>query len=705
MIRNWIFSLIFVMLVLGIKAQPMMVKDIYPDIDASIDIWLYDHPSDAQAGINGIYYFAADDGIHGIELWKSDGTESGTVMVKDINPDGSAAPAMYHVLNDLLYFVANDGTHGEEIWRSDGTEAGTYMLKDVAAGTTSGVTEFTEMEVVENFVFFSLDDGVHGNELWRTDGTEAGTILVKDMVEGSAPSTPGHLYNWNGILYYAASSSDDNAGEELYRTDGTEEGTYLLKNIYNGIVGSTPDRFTAAGNFLYFIANDGTHGNELWRTDGTEAGTHLVADIREGIYTPFEYDFELYPIGDQLLFVASLDNDTEADLWVTDGTSEGTQRIYEYSDIVGVFVPTDFQLFQDEVYFIANDVFTEEDGVWKTDGTAEGTQFVTDFTGSTSEEVDLVFLPYEDRLFHVDRRSSNGYELWEIDAETEEATLVEDIYPGFGSSYPGNLIITNDKLFFAADDGLTGAELWVYNLLVEELLVSVEQIAPVLCNGDANAALSVMPSGGVPPYSYNWSDSSVEGANPSGLSAGTYGLTVTDETGTTFETEVVITEPDPLTITLSALEPENNNQQDGTIWINPEGGTAPLDIEWDIEPAPDNPLEIHNLSAGEYTVTITDANGCQIQETYVVDLVLATSEPGAKWLSKAFPNPVKSILQLEIDQQDQLPKHIRIVDAFGKILLELPFTKTIDMSKLPSGSYMLEVIGDNAIQVIPIIKQ
>ena len=691
MINNWIFSLTFVMLTLGINAQPILVKDINPGESTSIDTWFSNRPSDAYAGINEIYYFAADDGIHGIELWKSDGTEAGTVMVKDINPGGSADPTMYHVLNDILYFVANDGTHGEEVWRSDGTEAGTYMLKDVAAGSTSSVTVFTRMEVAGDFVFFSLDDGIHGIELWRTDGTEAGTILLKDMEEGGAPSTPDQLYGWNGILYYTTSESNDDAGREVYRTDGTEAGTYMLKDVYPGSLSSDPNRFTATENTLYFIANDGVHGEELWRTDGTESGTELVIDINENMYVPFDFHFELYPLGDQLLFVASQNSETENDLWITDGTAEGTQMLYDYD-----FPPVGFQIFGDEVYF-----FRSGD-LWKTDGTVEGTMFADSFTGGFFTDGEAKLIPFLDRLMIVANRYSVGLELWESDGSVGGAEIVMDFTPApWESSTPGNLAVVDGILFFAATGEEVGKELWAYSRNLE---ASIEITSPVLCNGDANAALSVISIGGNSPYSYTWSDSSVEGSNPSGLGAGTYGLTVTDEAGTTFETEVIITEPDPLTITLYALEPENNNQQDGIIWINPNGGTSPLSIEWDIEPTPGNPVEMYNLSAGEYTVTITDANGCQIQETYVVDLVLATSAPSVEWLSKVYPNPVESILQLEIDQQDRMPKHIRIVDAYGNILMDQSFAKMIDMSKLPGGSYMLEVIGDNGIQLLPVIK-
>jgi ELWxxDGT repeat protein len=79
-----------------------MVKDIYPE---------------RLTAVNGALFFSGDDGIHGEELWKSDGTEAGTVLVEDINPgSGSSGPGSLTAVNGALFFGANDGVHGGELW-------------------------------------------------------------------------------------------------------------------------------------------------------------------------------------------------------------------------------------------------------------------------------------------------------------------------------------------------------------------------------------------------------------------------------------------------------------------------------------------------------------------------------------------------------------------------------------------------------------
>ena len=134
--------------------------------------------------VGNTLYFEAGDGTNGNELWKSDGTASGTMMVKDIRSGGTGSyPSRLTAVGNTLYFGANDGINGYELWKSDGTASGTVMVKDINSGSMQQFSPLSHSRW--QHPLFPSRRRNQRNELWKSDGTASGTVMVKDIRSGS----------------------------------------------------------------------------------------------------------------------------------------------------------------------------------------------------------------------------------------------------------------------------------------------------------------------------------------------------------------------------------------------------------------------------------------------------------------------------------------------------------------------------------------
>lgn len=360
----------------------------FPETD---DSSYYGGPANLTA-VGDTLFFTADDGRHGEELWRSDGTAGGTVLVKDITKgagddsydDYSYGPSDLTDVGGTLFFSASDDAHGQELWRSDGSTAGTVLVKDVHPGSYDSSAE--ELVGVGDVVFFRARDGVHGQELWRSDGTAAGTSLVKDVRPGAKSGRPTEMVALGDTLFFAAYDVDgtsDEEGRDLWTSDGTEEGTTLVKDFsseeeYYGV-----SDLEVVDDRLFFAAPDESHGLELWSTDGSDAGTVLVKDVRAGEYS--SYPSELTVVGGDLFFVAR-DGVHGREVWRSDGTADGTGLVKDIGPGTRERRPSSLTASGGVLYFSADDRAHGEE-VWRSDGTADGTSMVKDVNLGGSIEV------------------------------------------------------------------------------------------------------------------------------------------------------------------------------------------------------------------------------------------------------------------------------------------------------------------------------
>ncbi len=238
-------------------------------------------------------YFTTYVANVGNELWKTDGTVAGTVMVKDIRL-GTADGGISQMtdVNGTLFFVADNGVNGGELWKSDGTTTGTVMVKDITPGGIYSHTIFSYLTNVNGILYFTKDN----YELWKSDGTDAGTVLVRP----SSSIKPTNLINVNGTLFFECGTLSSSA--EICKSDGTTAGTMMIKDI--NTIGTAYGGFInpyVVGKYVYFRAQNGTDGYELWRSDGTADGTEMIYDtnLGSGNFDPEK----LTLVGDKLFMV------------------------------------------------------------------------------------------------------------------------------------------------------------------------------------------------------------------------------------------------------------------------------------------------------------------------------------------------------------------------------------------------------------------
>ncbi|MBZ0111154.1 MAG: hypothetical protein K8J08_01705 [Thermoanaerobaculia bacterium] len=384
-----------------------MVADVQQDWGVT-----YGEPGSAMVELDGIGYFLASDGIHGLELWRTDFTEKDTWMVRDICPGdcGGLDSPVIEPIDGLLYFFADAGD-GWGLWRSDGSQEGTQRVLAIRQDRKSGSCN-CGFAALEGEFLFVADDGTHGCELWRSDGTAAGTALLYDTV-------PGENLRHEGPQRLRRLDTDTAVfitPYAVWRSDGTPEGTMALLSIevdtpaVSGIFEIARD--VSALGIYYLQADDGIHGTEPWRTDGTVEGTQLLVDSAVG--------------------------------------GDDSQPRFDLIEFAG------------DVYFLAGGA--QHWSIWRTDGTPDNTQpFFGVETGRTQQVKGLLGVA-SDRLFFAAGDAATGWELWSTDGTPAGTELVLDIAPGPAPSltYTRPEWVTNleGRLIFPADDVDHGRELW-----------------------------------------------------------------------------------------------------------------------------------------------------------------------------------------------------------------------------------------------------
>tara|TARA_Y100000741_G_scaffold220074_2_gene167714 strand:- start:347 stop:2560 length:2214 start_codon:yes stop_codon:yes gene_type:complete len=442
--------------------------------------------------MRGVLYFSADDGVHGWELWRSDGSVGGTYIVKDVREE-ECTPATDPETGEETENCVNYGSMHQMCW-PDPTEC---FVPEMVAGN--------------NKIFFTAFDsnpGVNFPHVFISDGTEDGTYRIRDQWIGwdynhpdsdfdySGPSNlmviPSNGFTPDRLVYtiiqaiceggsYCPEAFDPASGEELWITDGTDVGTYMLVNMVpedkswnNGDYccmddkGGIPRDLIMKGNTIWFTARTDGYGRELYRYGmNIGGGLFLVKDINEG--TSGSNPMHLTSVGPGVYL--SADNGTNGqELHYSLGNTFNTIVVKDINPGANSSSPQEMTKLGSNLFFTADD---GENGreLWVSDSTEDGTFMVKDINTNGSSSPNWLRV-MDGTLYFMAYTEDHGRELWRSDGTTSGTYMLKDINPGSNDSFHWTpdvfhdelVIVHGDSLYFTADDGgQYGTELWRTN--------------------------------------------------------------------------------------------------------------------------------------------------------------------------------------------------------------------------------------------------
>ncbi len=401
----------------GTASGTRQVSDINP---SGSSMW----QQEVIVSFNGNVYFGANDGTAGRELWRSDGTDAGTVRLTDATSSlGNSSPDYFTVLNNKLLFNAFNDNYGYRVshamdalenvevlslftlQRNSDIHNDRLFFENYSFNQADTVIMSTEGSLANEHLFnseYAFDPHrmkVVGDRIFYLSIINVDTVQLR-VVEADGSTSPRHIASFSSVDsqnisndYYKQvisfkdklffNASDGINGHTMWYSDGTADGTQMLFNPDNGSGDTEVSALTVMGDKLFFAVNDATHRG-LWVTDGTSAGTQqlnsemVLLSSMAGETFPVVATVKATSDNNQLLFYRATSQDHGAELWVSDGTPEGTRMVSDIMPGTGGSQP--FQLVARNGYVLFAAISDDATGteLWRSDGTAEGTYLVKD---------------------------------------------------------------------------------------------------------------------------------------------------------------------------------------------------------------------------------------------------------------------------------------------------------------------------------------
>ena len=400
-----------------------------------------------------LYFEGTDTDTGLVGIWRTDGTPAGTIELAAnlvfANPRGFGDDG------SLLFFAGPLQERFQDIdlalWISDGTAAGTHQVKDVLLSRG----ELRDSLQVRGGTAYYLDllPNATSIGLWKTDGTTAGTVLVKAP---GADKSFQRLWQSDAALYLTARHYPEQS-DAIWTSDGTAAGTHEVLPL--GTQGPAGSQALASGDLqdgrTTFVLSTGSIPASLWVSDGTSGGTHKILGLAadsSGLVTspPFITRF-----GGHSYFVAD-DGTHGREIWQTDGTPEGTAVALETAPGNDTALAA-FGTLGDRLFL---ELLDPEIGIEPrvTDDLAAGTHLLGDLCPGPCSSDPFGFSTIPGGVLFVARDAESLDHLWASDLTAAGTSQVTSLANGIDPE--GRRLVWNDQVFFVADDGVHGRELW-----------------------------------------------------------------------------------------------------------------------------------------------------------------------------------------------------------------------------------------------------
>ncbi|MES2505307.1 MAG: ELWxxDGT repeat protein [Verrucomicrobiota bacterium] len=456
----------------GTASGTRMVKDINPGPASAI--------IQEMVVSGGKLFFSADNGVNGMELWVSNGTEAGTQMVADLTGLSGrySYPTALTPFRGGIMFVADSTGNRTSLWKTDGTAAGTFRVKELTADDQSASNYLgAQWVVMGSYLYFSFESESSPMALWKSDGTPEGTMAVTDSLKEGSPQYPHVIGGMNNAVYFNAYTPE--TGSELWKTNGTEAGTVMVKDINPGPFDGWPGWMVMVGGKGFFKATTEQNGEELWMTDGTAAGTRQVGELEAG--TGHSYYDLMVPMNGKLL--ATTAKPGQAARIVSYDPLSGQEKLIlnTASQGAGATIPSLAGLGTSGYFAVS--VPSSGIKLWKTNGTTAGT-VVHDAQVSEAGLSVMLTAASSQVFFWKAVPSGAGGDLWRTDGTEAGLREVLPVSQRGKDGDPAHLRTAAGALYFAAKDDAHGAEVWrsdgtaAGTVLVKDIRAGVQGSSP-----------------------------------------------------------------------------------------------------------------------------------------------------------------------------------------------------------------------------------